>query len=75
MNENAIETMLKFLDVAIRTIKTSMINVQSLDEKLIYAKREQELQAARNTLRKEYYAFEDYIETGKYVTPEIKTEK
>ena len=67
------ENIIKFLDVAIRSISTMAKETPTLDAKLFYQKELRRLDETRRTLRLNYYAYEDYLTTGEYIAPEAKT--
>jgi hypothetical protein len=71
----AYESILKFLDCAIRTTKDYAFDCTGLDDKCKYYKQADRLNSARETMRTQYYAYEDYLATGKYEVPEIRIEK
>lgn len=68
------DDILKFLDCAIESTKQKARSLENLDDKVIYHSRANDLEKTRRVLLGERYAFEDYIENGKYEVPEIKTE-
>jgi hypothetical protein len=66
------DDLMKFLDLAVRTTKEHAKNLRDIEEKSIYYKHSKELEDARRVMIKEFFAFDDYMETGKYEVPEIK---
>ena len=66
------EELMKFLDLAVRTTKEHAKELRDIDEKSIYYRHAEELKKARRVMMKEFYSFEDFLESGKYEVPEIK---
>lgn len=66
------ENVLKFLDIVSRKLKEKSVEKTSLDEKLLYIKKEKRIEEARREIRGLYFAYEEYIKTGEYEPPEIR---
>jgi hypothetical protein len=67
------EMVLTFLSCASRATGAMAKATPTLDGKRAYHKEVDKFQKARQLLRTNYYAFEDWCETGKYIPPEVKT--
>ncbi len=69
----SLEVVFKFLDCVTRTLDTATKTETSLDGKLALQRKLKQATDARILLRKNYYAFCDWCQTGEYVTPVVKT--